>query len=304
MKNLSLTLFSIFLYSSLFAQLSIELKPSIDIQIGHHVNFNNSNNGFSSAIRNSCYSVTDPNGNLNESRSILKFDLSSLPNDAIIDSALLNLYASGGVGVLPNGHAGANSSYIKRVITNWNPSQVVWATLPLSTNLNEVILPQSTNGQQDYLNINVTSHMRYFHENPNLNYGIMLGLINEIPQCGLLFASNEFSDSTKHPSLKIYYSITTALNNLNSSNYSFSVMPNPSNGNAVVGFSSIKSEVVKLQVSTILGETVGEVQQQSSSKFQNISLESIVNKPLSKGTYFIKIIGTNFTSTKKIVINE
>ena len=72
-------------------------------------------------------------------------------------SAKLNLYAYTDFTIVPlqDGHYGNNQSVLSRIITNWNEATVTWNTQPSVSNLHETLVNQSTNPQQDYLNINV-----------------------------------------------------------------------------------------------------------------------------------------------------
>ena len=138
-------------------------------------------------------------------RSLLQFDLSSIPSNAIIDSAHLFLYYSRTfVSENPafTGHFGSNSFEIKRIIESWD-NTTTWNTQPLTTNVNKVSVSASTSSTQDYPKINVTGLV---NDQFKLgNKGFMLNHQTESPyKVTCLTSSNEAIVSNR-PKLVIYY---------------------------------------------------------------------------------------------------
>lgn len=85
-------------------------------------------------------------GNPIEGRSLLKFDLSSIPASATIVSAKLSLYVDtasiwGTVGQPTSGNN--NSSYLKKVTSAWTELGVTWNTQPTSDTTGQILLAQS-----------------------------------------------------------------------------------------------------------------------------------------------------------------
>jgi len=90
-------------------------------------------------------------------RSFVAFDLSSIPEGAIIQSAALSLYYN------PNDdiqsfdyHTGENDIYIQRVIESWQENTINWDNQPNSTTINRVLIPPCTTNTQDYIDMDVT----------------------------------------------------------------------------------------------------------------------------------------------------
>jgi uncharacterized repeat protein (TIGR02543 family) len=140
-------------------------------------------------------------------RGFIKFDFSSLPAGANIVSVKLSLYgynspANGAHSTL----SGSNSSAIRRVIANWDESTVTWNNQPASTSEDEIIIPQSILETQNYLDIDVTLPAKYMIDNPSLNYGFIIKLVNESYYRKMVFASSDNSNSSLHPRIDIYYS--------------------------------------------------------------------------------------------------
>lgn len=184
-------------------QTKIELIPIYDAAIGFHDNYNTDNNNYGNAIQNAAYSIPGSNGGSNVNRSLIKFDLTKIPEGANIIEAKLNLYALGKLGTL-NGHTGLNNNgVLQRIIEDWSENTVTWNSQPSTTNQNAVYLSASISPNQDYTNIDVTSLVKdLINEN---NYGILLKLQEEISTNALIFASTNSEDSYRFPKLEITF---------------------------------------------------------------------------------------------------
>lgn len=140
-------------------------------------------------------------------RTFLKFDFSSVPVGAIIDSARLYLYATtsptqGGNGNDP--HFGSNNSCsISRITTAWSsPEQFTWSNQPSFSTTNQAFIPQSASATQNNI-IDVTlliKDMLAFGNN-----GFHIRLQNEVTYNIRQYASSRHPDTTRHPKLIIYY---------------------------------------------------------------------------------------------------
>ncbi len=149
------------------------------------------------------------NGNFAVYRSLLQFDLSSIPPNATINNASLSLYAwdqTGGIG-LGNHHtySGPNNFLIERVTADWDELYVTWNNQPSSTNVNSVSMPASTSPTQNYLNTNVTQLVKdMISQN---NFGFMLRLDNEEPYRAINFCSSDHTNPNLRPKLTISYTV-------------------------------------------------------------------------------------------------
>ena len=138
--------------------------------------------------------------------SIMQFDLSQLPADALITSAELYLYAwpyTTGSGQ-HSSLSYSNIGWLRRVTSNWNESTVTWNTQPSNTILNQLVVPESTNPNEDYI-LNVTQLVQDMWNDPSNSFGFLL--MEQIPDyyCRLNFCSSDFPDLSKHPKLIINY---------------------------------------------------------------------------------------------------
>lgn len=147
-------------------------------------------------------------------RSVVEFNLSSIPSGALIDSAYLSLYAWG----LPTGSGphssltGSNVAWLRRVVSPWSENTVTWNTQPSSTLINQVSVPASAAPSEDY-RISVTSLVQDMIINPSGSFGFMILLQTESYYRRLNFCSSDHSDSLKRPKLEVYYTSTVSPDN-------------------------------------------------------------------------------------------
>ena len=139
-------------------------------------------------------------------RSIIKFDYSSIPVGAVIDSARLYIYGvtnpAGGNGV--DAHSGSsNACFVRRITSAWTaPSPFTWNNPPAFSTQNESAIPQSV-GSFDNNEINVTGMVKDMIQNGN--YGFYFGLNSEVIYNVRQYVSSFNSDASKHPKLVVSY---------------------------------------------------------------------------------------------------
>jgi hypothetical protein len=139
-------------------------------------------------------------------RSLLKFDLSSIPTNATIVSANLYLYSDTipSNGDLVHANMGSdNSVLIQQVSATWAPSTLNWFNQPAALTTNEVIVPSTT---LPFLNINVdVKSLIGPMVSSNANYGFLLSLQHEVEYTSRIFCSSYYSDVSRHPRLVVTY---------------------------------------------------------------------------------------------------
>jgi PKD repeat protein len=137
-------------------------------------------------------------------RSLMDFDLSQIPPDAIITEAKLSLYY---LNTQPNPdiEPGENESYLQLITSPWDEETVTWNDPPLTTEEDQVYLRRSTEPEQDYPDIDVTTVISKLFYEPENYHGLMLRLINEYPYACMLFASGDCNSVELRPKLEIIY---------------------------------------------------------------------------------------------------
>ncbi len=135
-------------------------------------------------------------------RSLMQFDLASIPTGAQIVSARLSLYHN--FVSTTAGHAGENAVFLRRITQDWDEHTVNWANQPASTSLHQVRIPKSATVDQDYENINVTLLLRDMMADPQHSFGLMMMLEVEEYYRAMKF----FSSDGTHPELRPKLSIT------------------------------------------------------------------------------------------------
>lgn len=141
-------------------------------------------------------------------RSVLHFDLSAIPAGTTIKEAYLSLY-NNPASLNNNGkHSsmnGPNTGLLQRITTPWEEGTVTWNNQPSTTSVNQVTLPESSNDNLDYKEIDVTGLVRDMIENPAQSFGFMIRLQTESHYRCLIFASSDHEDTSLHPELVITY---------------------------------------------------------------------------------------------------
>ncbi len=146
------------------------------------------------------------NGNYLFSREILKFDFSTIPNTATIDSAKLFLYAAANPagGNTIDAHSGSsNSLLIQRISSTWNlPCPYSWNNPPNITVANQSLIPQSSYAFEDNT-IDVKSLVSDMLTNGN--NGFLIRLQNEVTYNIRQYTASFNTNAVKRPKLLVYY---------------------------------------------------------------------------------------------------
>ncbi len=143
-----------------------------------------------------------------ETRSLLEFDFSMIPSNALVTSAYLSMYAwddpNSGLGQHSN-MSGSNEVWIERIVTPWEENMVTWNTQPTSVTMNRVELPKTTSPTQNIENIDVTALVNDIILDSNNSHGFMFRLQNPNYYRKMNFASSDHSNTALHPKLVVTY---------------------------------------------------------------------------------------------------
>lgn len=142
-------------------------------------------------------------------RVAIDFDLSVLPENAIIDSALISLYFNASSPYLTTigyeGHYGDNGFTIERIIEEWDEKSITWSNQPGTTEEYKVFIEDSSDPTKDYLDIGITQIVVDSYKNLNNSFGFMLKHTEEEAFKVTYFASSDHEDKSIRPKLKIFY---------------------------------------------------------------------------------------------------
>jgi hypothetical protein len=150
--------------------------------------------------------VKSENGHLN--RSLLQFDLSSLPSGASVSSATLSLYVKDASG-------GAVTINARSVTNSWVESEVTWKARNKAANLlwttaggdfGAVVSSTSVDNTKDvWRSWNVTSLAANWVATPASNYGVILEAAVTDPKTEKKFKSSDDGTATERPKLEVCY---------------------------------------------------------------------------------------------------
>jgi len=146
-------------------------------------------------------------GNPYLTRTILKFDLSSIPASATIKSAKLYLYSNQApnTGNMTDANYGSsNAMLIQQVTSSWTYPGITYYNLPTVSTANQIAIAQAPQGRLD-LTVDVASMVGSMVNN-NANYGFLLKLQSEVSLNSRIFVgSRNTTYPDKHPKLEVTY---------------------------------------------------------------------------------------------------
>lgn len=145
-------------------------------------------------------------GSEEKRRSYLEFDISSIPADAIIDSAFLDLsFSQQLISDNPqySGHFGNNVLEVKRITSSWAVNSISWNTQPSTTETNMLEIAQADSQMRNYIKLNVKTLIADMFTNGN--YGFLIKHKVESPYKLTSIASSEDKEQSKRPKLTIYF---------------------------------------------------------------------------------------------------
>ncbi|MDP5122046.1 MAG: DNRLRE domain-containing protein [Spirosomaceae bacterium] len=145
-------------------------------------------------------------GNQEIRRTLIEFDLSSIPANAVIDSAFLSLsFSDTFIQENPpfTGHFGDNILEIKRIEQPWAAATATWTNQPTVSENNKVVVTAAASQTANYTKLNVKNLIN--DQLSNGNNGLMIRHQTESPFRITCLASSEDTTESKRPKLVIYY---------------------------------------------------------------------------------------------------
>jgi len=160
-----------------------------------------------------------------ELRSLISFDLTSIPPGANILSATLSLYANhqqlNGNTALGPMYGISNECYLYPITSSWSNATLSWNNQPTYSSANVTLLPTSTTNFQDYNNLDVSAAVQNMISNPSTNFGWLLKMSSQSFYNSMIFCSSNHPDTSKHPKLEVVYTLDNC----------FTFRPDPISGN-------------------------------------------------------------------------
>jgi hypothetical protein len=170
------------------------------------------NTNYYNQARNMASAWTISGGYTTFWRTLFKFNLSSIPSGAVIQSATLYLYSdptsTGNSGTTNNQLSGSNAVYFEKVTTNWGETTVNWNTQPATTTSGR-IWQQSSTSTTENIQVNLTSFVQEWVNAPSTNHGMRMALENEQYYRGRSYASEDHTNTAIRPKLVINYTVSS-----------------------------------------------------------------------------------------------
>jgi N-acetylneuraminic acid mutarotase len=249
-------------------------------------------------------------GALCNDRQLIQFDLSSIPANAILTHAGINLFANPNPVTIPSANYGTNNSFvIQRITSPWNEQTVTWNTKPTAVNLNQVTVPQSSSANQNCLDIDVTNLVKDMLNDSAHSFGFNFQLVDESNYYnGRDFATSDNPNSSKWPSIQICYrmpkpNIDSTLISTDTLTDYINVFPNPFVNDLQVEVLLKNSSDVTIEVFNAIGQIVFEksyFQLANEMTVVKINSQNLQQYPAS-GVYFINVITNNKSITEKLI---
>ncbi|KKP52757.1 MAG: Conserved beta helix fold protein [candidate division TM6 bacterium GW2011_GWF2_33_332] len=199
--RIKITFFVLFLFCIFFgnSQTTVTLYPNID------ANIKSGSSGTNYGTETNLEAGYDNRGPLYV-RYLIKFDLSTIPEYAVITDAKLTLYGWSHL------TTSDNSTYVKMITSTWDESTVTWTNKPTTSTTNYDTLANATSTTQDF-EIDFTSMVNDWINYVYVNNGVMFQWYLDGSSTTVarkrFYSSDYTTDPTKVPKLEITYIVPT-----------------------------------------------------------------------------------------------
>jgi hypothetical protein len=151
---------------------------------------------------------TNSNSNVFQ-RTLFSFNLLAIPIKSTVQSATLYLYSdpaysSSSAAESNSQLSGSNAVYLEQLIGPWDQSIVTWNSQPSTTTTGRIYITPSTSTTENR-QVNLTSLVQAWVNDPGSNYGLKMYLENEVKYRARNYASTDHSNTALRPKLIITY---------------------------------------------------------------------------------------------------
>jgi hypothetical protein len=228
-------------------------------------------------------------------RSLIYWNLSAIPSNAIVNNATMSLYwnpISGNQG--HSNQSGPNDAYILKITSPWSENSVTWNNQPAVDTTNQVYILATTSNQQD-LSADIKNIVQAWVSNPSSNHGLMLKLATESYFRSRVYCSSDHPDPLRHPKIEICFSIPTDVNEPDRDN-NFTLSYNNNTQTAIINFNHLQIQSGKCSLFNSMGKLISE----HISLSENQVVYNL--QGLASGIYLFNIIyGENIYCGKLLV---
>ncbi|MDR0940853.1 MAG: DNRLRE domain-containing protein [Bacteroidales bacterium] len=140
-------------------------------------------------------------------RTVFDFDLSSIPSDAIITEAVLELKGADHMNNVTENNSTtykSNASWLELITEEWDENQVTWNTQPASSPVYRVALANANSAYENY-NVDISSLIDRMIKDSANTHGLMFKLQNEIIYARMFFGASTHATDSLHPVLRLKY---------------------------------------------------------------------------------------------------
>jgi Secretion system C-terminal sorting domain len=221
------------------------------------------------------------------SRGFLKFDLTSIPSGAIVLNASLSLYHNNTTLNYNGIHSGLNGSVLQFVTGSWQEGTISWNNQPTTTTSNQVFIPQTVSGSQDFIDLDVTAMVGVMVNYPMLNNGFLLRLQSENYYSNILVAASDHFNPALHPKLVVTYVVASAVESDEKESESIILYPNPVTDISVLRWNFEIGNSVSIDIYDSMGRLILQRNDIDDNEMQ------IKWSDFNAGIYYLKFASSN-----------
>ncbi len=238
-------------------------------------------------------------------RNLIKFaDISSIPAGSTITSAKLFLY---GMPSAPTGDYG-NSTYPGSPYNTYGTNRgwiyelaapftttTTWRTQPSYLHTDSVAIPPSNSHWSADDSMDVTALVAHMFVSGN--HGFIIKMDTEVNYRERLFASSRYSDTAKHPALRVTYIPPASVQNITELP-NVKLAPNPAHNSITANISSTKGTEVNVSIYSATGARVFSENRALSQGVNNMDISLLA---LPQGLYVFELQDGRGTVRQKFV---